>query len=70
MGIHFPIIVNQTSVAPSDLANASATTLFFQTIGGAFWVCAGQAAFVNTVVISAFPKWVSLKEGQLLGGFA
>jgi len=47
LGIQIPIIVNQASVAPSDLASASAITLFLQTIGGAFWVAAGQAAFVN-----------------------
>ena len=47
LGIQIPIIVNQASVDPSDLASASAITLFLQTIGGAFWVAAGQAAFVN-----------------------
>ena len=45
--IQIPIIVTQATVAPSDLASASAIALFFQTIGGAFWVSAGQAAFVN-----------------------
>jgi hypothetical protein len=127
LGIQIPIIVNQASVAPSDLASASAITLFLQTIGGAFWVSAGQAAFVNrlsqrlletaptvnpqqviatgatelrhiftpeqipgildaymdglkltfllcivlaavTLVVSAFPKWVSLKGKAAAGG--
>jgi len=45
--IQIPIIVNQALVEPSDLASISAITLFLQTIGGAFWVSAGQAAFVN-----------------------
>ncbi|OXV11059.1 hypothetical protein Egran_01180 [Elaphomyces granulatus] len=129
LGIQIPIIVNQASVAPSDLASASAITLFLQTIGGAFWVSAGQAAFVNrlsqrlpetaptvnpqqviatgatelrhvftpeqipgildaymagltltfllcivlaavTLVVSAFPKWVSLKGKAVTGGAA
>jgi len=45
--IQIPIIVNQALVEPSDLASISSITLFLQTIGGAFWVSAGQAAFVN-----------------------
>lgn len=44
------IIVNQASVEPSDLATVSAMTLFLQTIGGAFWVSAGQSAFINRLV--------------------
>jgi MFS transporter, DHA2 family, glioxin efflux transporter len=129
IGVQIPIIVNQASADPSDLASASAITLFFQTIGGAFWVSAGQSAFVNrlsqrlletaptvnpqlviatgatelrrvftpeqipgileaymdglklafllcivlaatTVVVSAFPKWVSLKGKVVAGGAA
>lgn len=50
LGCQIAIIVNQASVAPSDLASVSAVTLFLQTIGGAFWVSAGQAAFVNRMV--------------------
>ncbi|KAJ9403808.1 hypothetical protein DTO045G8_8460 [Paecilomyces variotii] len=44
------IIVNQASVEPSDLATVSAVTLFLQTIGGAFWVSAGESAFINRLV--------------------
>lgn len=47
LGCQIPIIVNQAIVPPSDLASVSAITLFLQTIGGAFWVSAGQAAFAN-----------------------
>lgn len=50
LGIQLPIIVNQAIVDPSDLASASAFTLFVQTITGAFWVSAGQAAFANRLV--------------------
>jgi hypothetical protein len=48
--LQIPIIVNQALVGPSDLASISAITLFLQTIGGAFWVSAGQAAFVNELL--------------------
>lgn len=47
LGCQIPIIVNQAIVPPSDLASVSAITLFLQTIGGAFWVSAAQAAFAN-----------------------
>lgn len=50
IGVQISIIVNQGTVDPSDLANVSAVTLFFQTIGGAFWVSAAQAAFTNRLV--------------------
>lgn len=50
LGCQIPIIVNQAIVAPSDLASVSAFSLFIQTISGAFWVSAGQAAFVNRLV--------------------
>lgn len=50
LGCQIPITVNQAMVEPSDLASVSAFSLFVQTIGGAFWVSAGQAAFVNRLV--------------------
>ena len=50
IGAQIPIIVNQACAAPSDLASTSAITLFFQTIGGAFWVTAGQSAFANRLL--------------------
>jgi MFS transporter, DHA2 family, glioxin efflux transporter len=46
-----PIIVNQTLVTPSDLSSVTAQTLFFQTIGGAFFISAAQAAFANKLLI-------------------
>jgi MFS transporter, DHA2 family, glioxin efflux transporter len=45
-----PIIVNQTLVTPSDLSSITAQTLFFQTIGGAFFISAAQAAFANRLI--------------------
>lgn len=45
-----PVIVNQTLVTPSDLSSITAQTLFFQTIGGAFFISAAQAAFANRLL--------------------
>lgn len=50
IGFQIPVIANQASVAPSDLSSVSAITLFVQTIGGAFFVSAGQTAFTNKLV--------------------
>ena len=45
-----PIIVNQAMVTPSDISSVSATTLFFMTIGGAFFISAAEAGFINKLV--------------------
>jgi len=45
-----PVIVGQSVVKPSDLSSVSAMILFFQTIGGAIWISAGQAAFANKML--------------------
>jgi MFS transporter, DHA2 family, glioxin efflux transporter len=45
-----PVIVNQSLVTPSDLSSITAQTLFFQTIGGAFFISAAQAGFVNRLL--------------------
>lgn len=52
MGLAFqvPIIVAQATVQPSDLASVTAMVLFTQTIGGAFFVSAGEVAFANILV--------------------
>lgn len=52
MGLAFqvPIIVAQATVQPSDLASVTAMVLFTQTIGGAFFVSAGEVAFANVLV--------------------
>ena len=47
-----PVIVNQSVVDPSDLSSVSAMTLFFQTIGGALFISAGQVAFANRLLAS------------------
>ena len=52
LGLTFqiPIIVAQAVVKPSDISTISAMILFFQTIGGAIWISAAQAGFVNKLV--------------------
>ncbi|KAL8760860.1 MAG: hypothetical protein Q9184_002970 [Pyrenodesmia sp. 2 TL-2023] len=50
LGLQIPIIVAQASVEPEDISSASALILFFQTIGGSFFVAAGQAAFTNRLI--------------------
>lgn len=47
-----PIIVGQVSVKETDLPSATAMILNFQTVGGAIWVSATQAVFVNTMLNS------------------
>ena len=45
-----PVIVGQAIVTPSDLSSVSAIMLFFQTIGGALFISAGQAGFTNKMI--------------------
>lgn len=49
-GIQTSIIVGQASVSNADLSTATAMILFFQTIGGAFFVQGGQSAFTNKLL--------------------
>lgn len=50
LAVQISVIVNQALVASSDLASISAITVFLQTIGGAFWVSAAQAGWVNELL--------------------
>jgi EmrB/QacA subfamily drug resistance transporter len=50
LGFQIPIIVVQVSVDIADISSISAVLLFVQTIGGSFFVSAGQTAFENTLV--------------------
>ena len=45
-----PTTAAQSLVEPSDLSAVSSMILFFQTIGGALWVSAGQSGFANTLI--------------------
>lgn len=48
--IQVPMMASQAVVAIQDLSTVSAIILFFQCIGGAIFVQAGQASFTNTLV--------------------
>ncbi|KAK1764303.1 major facilitator superfamily domain-containing protein [Phialemonium atrogriseum] len=50
VGFQVPIIVAQGTAKPSDMSSVTAIILFFQTVGGAFSVSAGQSAFVNRLL--------------------
>ena len=50
LGIQTAVIVGQASVDNSDLSTVTAMVLFFQTIGGAFFVQGGQSAFSNKLL--------------------
>ncbi|GJC79011.1 putative efflux pump gsfJ [Colletotrichum liriopes] len=49
-GFQVPIIAIQGTVSEDDLASATAVLLFFQTVGGAFYVAAAQSGFLITVL--------------------
>ncbi|KIW12121.1 hypothetical protein PV08_09395 [Exophiala spinifera] len=50
-----PVIVGQAVVTPSDLSSVSAIILFFQTVGGAIFISAGQSGFTNKM-LEEIPK--------------
>ncbi|KAL2844120.1 major facilitator superfamily-domain-containing protein [Aspergillus pseudoustus] len=50
LAIQVPMIASQAVVETQDLSTISAMVLFFQCIGGAIFVQAGQAAFTNKLV--------------------
>ncbi|KAJ0414698.1 major facilitator superfamily domain-containing protein [Aspergillus carlsbadensis] len=50
LAIQVPMIASQAVVEIADLSTVSAMVLFFQCIGGAIFVQAGQAAFANRLV--------------------
>ncbi|TVY86564.1 putative efflux pump, partial [Lachnellula willkommii] len=55
--IQVPIIAAQAIATPADLSSATAMVLFMQTVGGAFFVSAGNAAFSDTL-IEHLPRYV------------
>lgn len=56
--LQIPMIANQASVAASDIPAATSNTLFFETLGQALFTAAGEAAFINRLIInlSGFPS--------------
>ncbi|KAL8650653.1 MAG: hypothetical protein Q9210_003700 [Variospora velana] len=66
LGFQIPIIVAQASVEPEDISSASALILFFQTIGGSFFVAAGQTAFVNQLLKVASQRVPDVDPAQVV----
>ncbi|KAH7230224.1 major facilitator superfamily transporter [Fusarium redolens] len=54
LSLQIPIIIGQATSSPETLSSVTAIILFFQTIGGAFFVSAGQSAFVN-IMLNVLP---------------
>ncbi|SPO03596.1 related to major facilitator (MFS1) transporter [Cephalotrichum gorgonifer] len=50
VAFQIPMIATQATTDPSDLSPATAIILFFQTVGGAFFLAGGQSAFLNSMV--------------------
>ena len=50
ISIQVPMIANQSFVKISQISSVTAITLFFQTIGGALFVSAGQTAWANRLI--------------------
>lgn len=48
--LQIPMMANQAAVKPEDISSISAITLFFQILGGAFFVSAAQSAFSNKLI--------------------
>ena len=61
-----PMISSQASVKPSDVSSVSAMILFFQTIGGSFWVSAGQSACDNRLLNSLSSLAPTIDPAQVL----
>lgn len=65
LGFQIPVIVAQSSVAASDISSATAVLLFFQSMGGTFYVSAGQSAFANRLV-AFVPKYAPGVDPRLV----
>ncbi|KAJ5959009.1 uncharacterized protein N7479_006159 [Penicillium vulpinum] len=52
-GLAYQVPINAVhgTVVPSDIATVTGVIVFFQTVGGAVFVAAAQAAFVNQIII-------------------
>ena len=70
LAIQLAIIANQASVAAEDLSSVTALTLFFQTLGGAFFVSAAQTAFFNTLLNQLAEYAPNISPGQVIASGA
>ncbi|RDW72218.1 MFS general substrate transporter-3 [Coleophoma crateriformis] len=61
-----PVTVTQALVAPEDIASATAIVLCFSTLGGAIFVAAAQAAFVNKIIAKIATSAPSVNPSQVI----
>lgn len=61
-----PIIGNQAIVQPQDISSVSAITFFFQIMGAAIFVSAGQAAFGNRLLAGVTAERLGADPSSLL----
>lgn len=48
--MQIPMMANQAAVSPDEISSISAITLFFQILGGAYFISAAQSAFSNKLI--------------------
>ncbi|ESZ94444.1 hypothetical protein SBOR_5162 [Sclerotinia borealis F-4128] len=66
LAFQIPVISSQATVSPADLSSATAMILFFQTIGGAFFISIAEAAFANRI-LNVLPHYApSVSPAQVL----
>ena len=61
-----PVIVGQSVVKPSDISSVTAMILFFQTVGGAIWISAGQAGWSNKMLKVIAHKLPDIEPGLII----
>ncbi|KAF5666343.1 major facilitator superfamily transporter [Fusarium heterosporum] len=66
VAFQIPMIAVQGTVDPEDLASATGILLFFQGLGGAYIVSAGQAAFVNQMLLDVAENAPQISKGRLI----
>ena len=66
LGFQVPIIVAQATSKPEDISAVSAIVLFFQTVGGSFFVSAGQSAYENKLLNSLATNAPGVSPAQIL----
>ncbi|KAF5025935.1 hypothetical protein F66182_1970 [Fusarium sp. NRRL 66182] len=66
VAFQIPMIAVQGTVDPKDLASATGILLFFQGLGGAYIVSAGQAAFVNQMISDVTENAPQISRARLI----
>lgn len=66
LALQVPIIIGQAISLPEDLSSVTAMILFAQTIGGAFFVSAGQVALSNVLQSAILKHAPSVRPADVL----